>query len=369
MTHHAGPLDPPATAARRTRLRARLAADELDALLVTDITDIRYLTGFTGSAAALLLPADESAPTVMCTDGRYTEQAAAEAPALQVLIDRGGALALLATVTGGRIGFDPHAVTVAAHTSWQQAATAVDLIRVSAPVAPLRAVKDDTERQALTAAYALADRALGDLIDAGGIRPGRTEREVALDLDERMRRLGSQDISFPTILAAGEHSAIPHHRPTDRALRRGDLVKIDYGAVVSGYHSDTTRMVVLGAPATWQDELHQLVATAQQHAIDAIRPGAELAAVDAAARGIIGAAGHAEHFPHGLGHGVGLEVHEAPYLSATATGIMSVNMTVTVEPGIYLPGRGGIRIEDGAVVRPEGHVILSQSPRELLVID
>jgi Xaa-Pro dipeptidase len=183
-----------------------------------------------------------------------------------------------------------------------------------------------------------------------------------------MREGGAEAPAFETIVAAGEHSAIPHHEPTDRPLRRGDLLKIDFGARYRGYHADMTRTFVLGEPADWQRDLHALVARAQAAGREALAPGAELPQVDAAARTVIAAAGHGEHFGHGLGHGVGLQIHEAPTIGYAATGILADGTPVTVEPGVYLPGQGGVRIEDTLVVRPGGAESLTTASRELVVL-
>ncbi len=365
--------DPPTLsfphATRRDELRHRVAAEGLDFLLVTDLVNIRYLTGFTGSNAALLVAAEGEDATVICTDFRYAEQVRAEAPDMRVAIDRPVDLPLLRDVPDrSRVGYENEHVTVAAYAAMRDAAAHAELTGVQQLVETLRVIKDPEEVRALQAACEIADAALDVMIATERFRPGHTERELALELDERMRRMGSQDVSFPTILAAGEHSSIPHHQPTDRPLAAGDLLKIDFGAVVGGYHSDMTRTMVLGPPADWQSELHALVTAAQQAGRDAATPGAALADVDAAAREVIVAAGHGEHFGHGLGHGVGLEVHEAPWFASSAAGIMKRDMTVTVEPGVYLPGRGGVRIEDCGVVTPAGFVPLTLTPRDLVVL-
>jgi len=212
-----------------------------------------------------------------------------------------------------------------------------------------------------------ADAALADLVNKGGLRPGRTEREVGRELESLMLDHGADGVSFETIVAAGANSAIPHHRPTDAVLAAGDLVKIDFGALVCGYHSDMTRTFVLGQAEQWQLDLYQLVAAAQQAGREAVRPGAALRDVDAASRQVIADAGYADCFTHGLGHGVGLEIHEAPGISAAAAGTLLAGSAVTVEPGVYLPDRGGVRIEDTLVVG-ETSDLLTQFPKELAIL-
>jgi Xaa-Pro aminopeptidase len=357
--------------ARRSALRALFAGAGVDALLVTDLVNVRYLTGFTGSNAALLVHADGDRASRFCTDGRYRTQAAVEVPDLETVIDRasGPGLATQAPKLGiERLGFESDAVTVDAHDALAEAAAGVGLHRAPGLVQRLRAVKDADEVEALRRACAVGDAALADLLAAGGLRPGRTEREVALDLEDRMRAHGATGPAFETILAAGTHSAVPHHRPTAVELRPGDLVKVDFGALVDGYHSDMTRTVVLGAPADWQRELHALVAEAQSAGRAALTPGAEVTAVDAAARDVVERAGRGEDFVHGLGHGVGLQIHEAPYVGKTGTGALAAGMVVTVEPGVYLPGRGGVRIEDTLVVRDAGPELLTHTTRQLLEV-
>lgn len=358
-------MPPPA---RRDALRALLAqAGEVDSLLVTDLVNVRYLTGFTGSNACLLVGLDGT--DTLCTDGRYALQVAAEVPDLPAVIDRAGPLALLRDLPArgiGRLGFESDAVTVEAHSALAEAAAPATLHRVPGLVQRLREIKDADEVAALREACAVADAALADLLAAGGLRPGRTERDVALDLELRMRGHGATAPAFESIIAAGPNSAVPHHRPTTVQLRRGDLVTLDFGALVDGYHSDMTRTVVLGPAASWQRELYDLVAAAQRAGCAALVPGAEVTAVDAAARDVVAAAGERENFPHGLGHGVGLRIHEAPGLGPTGTGHIAAGMAVTVEPGVYLAGRGGVRIEDTLLVRDGGPEPLSRTTRGLL---
>ncbi|GEL16604.1 M24 family metallopeptidase [Pseudonocardia asaccharolytica] len=356
---------------RRAALRELLRAADLDALLVTDLVNVRYLTGFTGSNAALLVHVDGDAGSRFGTDGRYRLQAGAQAPDLEPIIERACAPALTADAAERRVrrlGFESDAVTVDAHAVLVDAAPGARLERAPGLVQRLRRVKDAEEIAAVRAACAAADAALADLLAAGGLRAGRTEREVALDLENRMRAHGAAGPAFETILAAGANSAVPHHRPTDVPLCRGDLVKIDFGALVDGYHSDMTRMFALGPAAAWQRELYDLVASAQAAGRAALAAGTPVREVDAAAREVIVAAGHGERFPHGLGHGVGLQIHEAPALSVAGTGELAADMVVTVEPGVYLAGRGGVRIEDTLVVRVDGPDPLTRSARALVEV-
>lgn len=359
---------------RRDLLRRRLAAVDLDAMLVTDLVNVRYLSGFTGSNAALLIRADHDVP-VLATDGRYVTQAAAQAPDAQVVIERacGPHLAALAAAGGvRRLGFESHVVTVDGYALLQNAAgDGVAFVRAAGTVESLREIKDAGEVALLRLACEAADAALADLVAAGGLRPGRTEKDVSRDLESRMLDHGADGVSFETIVAAGANSAIPHHRPTEATLAAGDFVKIDFGALVAGYHSDMTRTFVLAPVAQWQQDLYGLVRTAQRSGREALHAGAALRDVDAASRQVIADAGHAEHFGHGLGHGVGLQIHEAPGISASSAGTLLAGSTVTVEPGVYLPGRGGVRIEDTLVVggdetpAPE---LLTRFPKELAII-
>lgn len=363
------------TAARRARLREVLRARDLDALLVTDLLNIRYLTGFTGSNAALLVSAADDAGaedrTVICTDGRYLVQVAEQVPDLRAEIARASATRLLefAAAWGiGTLGFESHVVTFDQHAAWTAAAPAAALVRAPRLVEELREVKDEGEIELLRRACAVADRALADLVDRGGLRPGRTEREVGRELESLMFDHGADGISFETIVAAGPNSAIPHHRPTTAVLQSGDFVKLDFGAQVGGYHSDMTRTYVLERAASWQRDLYDLVARAQAAGRAALAPGTEVAAVDAAARAVIDAAGHGEEFLHGLGHGVGLEIHEAPGIGKLGTGTLLRGAVVTVEPGVYFSGRGGVRIEDTLVVREQGPELLTLTSKDLTIV-
>ncbi len=362
---------PPTHVARRGRLRQLLRERELDAALVSNLVNVRYLTGFIGTNAALLVLADgpEPDPAVFCTDGRYDTQAGDQVPELERVIARGSdvALATRAARDGCRLlGYESHQVTVDGLAALSAAAGAVTLVSVRQAVERLRLTKDAEEIELLRRACAIADRALADLVAAGGIRPGRTEREVGRDLDNRMLDLGAHAVSFETIVATGPNSAIPHHRPDDRELAPGDFVKLDFGAQYGGYHSDMTRTLVLGEPAGWQREVYDLVAAAQRVGREALAVGADVVEVDRAARDVIERAGYGTRFSHGLGHGVGLEIHEAPTLSAQSAGTLAELTPVTVEPGVYLAGRGGVRIEDTLVVRADGPELLTLTGKDLV---
>lgn len=359
--------DPHLHAARRDSLRHLVRQAGADALLVTNLLNIRYLTGFTGSNAALLLHGESDERTLFCTDGRYLTQAAAEVPDLEHVIDRESASALVKRGKG-RIGFESQHVSVERYETLAGIADGVDLARAPGLVEQLRLIKDEHEIEALRQACAAADRALADLIERGGIRPGRTEREVARDLENLMLDHGSSAPSFDSIVAAGTNSAIPHHRPTGAVLATGDFAKLDFGATVDGYHSDMTRTLVLGKAADWQRDLYDLVRRSQAAGRAAVLPGSGTVAVDKAAREVIEQAGHGDEFSHGLGHGVGLEIHEAPSLAKKGDGTLAAGMTVTVEPGVYLAGRGGVRIEDTLVVRDAAPELLTLSGKELVVV-
>ena len=357
---------------RRARLRRKLVAAELDAILVTDLVNVRYLSGFTGSNAALLIRADDEVP-VLATDGRYRTQAAEQSPDAEIVIERACSPHLAGRAASAgvrRLGFESHVVTYDGYGVLEKAADGVELVRAAGAVEALREVKDAGEIALLRLACEAADAALADLVEAGGLRSGRTEKEVGRDLEARMLDHGADGVSFETIVAAGPNSAIPHHRPTESVLADGDFVKIDFGALVAGYHSDMTRTFVLSPVAQWQRDVYDLVATAQRVGREALTPGVSLSAVDGASRQVIADAGYAENFGHGLGHGVGLEIHEAPGISASSAGTLLSGSAVTVEPGVYLPGHGGVRIEDTLVVGSEDAPpeLLTRFPKELAIL-
>ena len=362
---------------RRDRARA-LAAQRTDEgitwLLLTSLPNIRYLTGFSGSNAVLALHAHDPTMDVIGTDGRYAEQVTAEAPGLRALIDRATLPAVLAAMTaaGQSPGRPPGRVavesTIALH-GWQLVQRSLGSMPVifEGLVEELRVVKDTTEIAALEAACRITAEAFEALITQ--IRPGMTEIAIARRLEQLFGDLGAQDRAFETIVGSGPNSAIPHHQCGMRRIQPGDLLVIDAGALVDGYHADMTRTLIVGGePSPWQLEIHAVVAQAQARALSAAQHGATLANIDAAARRTIESAGFGEAFVHGLGHGVGLEIHEAPMIGGRATGTIQAGTPITIEPGVYLPGRGGVRIEDTVEVAAEGARVLTPLPRDLAVV-
>jgi Xaa-Pro aminopeptidase len=352
------------TMARRSGL-ANHFVDSAQACLVTNQVNLRYLTGFTGSNGALLVLPDGVG--VLATDGRYAEQAAGESPDVEILVTRdvAGDLVRRAVASGvGRLAIERRQVTLAAADRLTETAGSVELVALDDAVERLRTVKDDAELEALRQACTVTDEVFTVVLPR--LRPGVTERDISWALADEMHQRGASP-AFASIVAFGANSARPHHQPTDRALQRGDLVKLDFGALVDGYHADMTRTVVAGEPAGWQKELHDVVRDVQQSLRAEVRAGAVPAELDAHMRARIESSGH--EVAHGLGHGVGLEIHEAPFLvDHSPADTLVERVPVTVEPGIYLPGRGGVRIEDTVVVTAEGAESLTRSPRELLVI-
>jgi Xaa-Pro aminopeptidase len=349
------------------RLRALgTALTDADAYLVSILVNIRYLTGFTGSNAAALVTSDGRA--VLATDGRYATQAAQQSPDVELLVTRRLMPELVAHARSNglrRIAIERHGVTLSGYDVLLDAAgREIEYVDGGQAVEDLRTVKDDAEIASLTDACRITDEVFAALL--GELRPGTSELDIAWRLREEMRRRGAEP-SFDSIVAFGPDSARPHHQPTARVLERGDFVKLDFGACVDGYHADMTRTVCCGSADDWQRDLHGLVAQIQRDATADVRAGAVPVDLDTATRRRIEAAGH--EVAHGLGHGVGLEIHESPFLVPESAAARLVDrVAVTVEPGIYLPGRGGVRIEDTVLVSAEGAESLTTSPRELIEV-
>ena len=356
------------SAPRLATLAEKLTERGLDALLVSKLVNVRWLTGFTGSNAVVV-----AGPHVrrFVTDFRYLTQATEQ---LDPDWEREIATDLLQRVAEGvgdeplRLGFDDEHLSVRLHG--KLAATLpdnVELVAAGGIVESLRAVKDADEVDAIRAAARLADAALKDVL-ADGLA-GRTEREIALDIEFAIRRRGAQGVSFAPIVAAAEHGALPHAEPRDVPIPAGTLVVVDWGAQLDGYTSDCTRTFATGELDPPDRAIYELVLRAQQEALAAVRPGPTGRDIDAIARAIIDEAGHAEHFGHGLGHGVGLEVHEGPRLSKQGDDVLAAGNVVTVEPGVYVPGAIGVRIEDLVLITVDGGEVLNGLPKELRIVE
>jgi Xaa-Pro aminopeptidase len=356
-------LPPVDHAARVGALRSLLDEAGCDALLVTHLTNVRYLTGFTGSAGVVVLTPDE---LVFVTDGRYGDQAADQVGALGARIEITGTaqreVVTSAVKDARRVGLE------AEHVSWateQRYATewfpGHDLVATTGLVEQLRLVKDDAELERMALAAAVADAALASVRHR--LLEGPAEVEFGLELDTAMRRMGASRPSFETIVASGPNGARPHARPSDRRIRQGDLVVLDFGAVVDGYCSDMTRTLVVGEPDDVQARMLAVVTEAQAAGVAAVGPGVAASAVDAACRQVIAEAGWADAFTHGTGHGVGLDIHEAPRVAASSDATLAAGHVVTVEPGVYLPQHGGVRVEDSLVVTADGSRPLTLTPK------
>jgi Xaa-Pro aminopeptidase len=352
---------------RADRVAARLGEREADLLLVSDLTNIRYLTGFTGSSAMTVVGPDTRR---FITDFRYVERAQAEVDGFDLeRAPQEFAEALKQGWPEGpvRLGFEDQHVSVRQHARLREVLPdRIELVAAGGLVEAERAVKEPAEIEAIKVAAALVDDIYDWLFEAGLV--GRTEREVALALEEEMRRRGATGPSFPSIVASAEHGALPHAEPREVEIRPGVLVTLDIGAEVAGYCSDCTRTWATGDIDGDLAAIYDLVLRAQETALGAVRAGPTGREVDAVARDLIAAEGHGEHFGHGLGHGVGLQVHEGPRLSRSGPEPLVAGNVVTVEPGVYVPGRGGVRIEDLVVVTDDGCDVLSGTSKALRTV-
>jgi Xaa-Pro aminopeptidase len=373
-----GPGAASETSTRAARAAARLEELGVDALLVDSMLDVRYLTGFTGSSGLVVLAGEGLAAGVprhrFLTDFRYESQSAEQVGAeFEREIVKGelldAAAALLAKAQpAGRLGFEERHLSVRAHRRLGELLERWQLVACEGVVEDLRKVKDAAEIASIRAACELADEALSQALEQGLV--GRSERDVAIELELRMRRLGAEAASFPSIVAAGPRAALPHAEPTDEAIAPDVLVTIDWGARHEGYCSDCTRTFATGEGISQlARDTYSLVLDAQQQGLAAAVAGRSGKAVDAVAREVIERAGQGEHFGHGLGHGVGLDVHEAPRLSRIASEQpLQAGTVVTIEPGVYLPGQLGVRIEDLIVVGEGSQEVLTGLAKDLTVI-
>ena len=363
-------LPPMQVEARLESLTARLDEAEVDALVVTTLPNVRYLTGFSGSAGVLLVTADRA---LLTTDGRYRtqsgEQVAASGVGDRVDVEIGGVQAQRDAVKGRlagltRVGLEADNVTWEASRRWADLLEGAEVKPTTGVVEALREVKDEGEIARMARAAAIADSALAEVLGLMGT--GITETEFALALDTAMRRGGAESTAFDTIVAAGPNSAKPHHQPTDRRIDPGDPVVVDFGATFEGYRSDMTRTFCVGGEPTGDlARVFDVVRASQADGVAAVRPGAGTKEVDDVCRAVIAQAGWADAFEHGTGHGVGLDIHEAPTVSPLGTAILSSGVVVTVEPGVYLPGIGGVRIEDTLVVTEDGSRPLTTFTKEV----
>ena len=349
---------------RLEALRRRLAEQELDAILISQAENRRYLSGFHGSAGYLLIDRREA---VLATDFRYTEQAATQAPGYRIfrITGRLGSWLpeLIAGVDGGKLGFESEDVSFSLHRRISEALADagknVELEPVEGIVESLRAHKDDSEIASIEKAAGIADAAFERV--TRDLRAGTTEKAAAWELEKALRDLGSETIPFEIIVAAGPNAALPHHRPSDDPIREGEPIIIDMGATSGGYGSDLSRTLCLGTPDDTFRQVYSTVLTAQAAAIDGIEAGITGQAADAIAREVIEKAGYGEAFGHSLGHGVGMVTHEAPTLGPNADAVLEDGAVFSIEPGIYLSGWGGVRIEDLAVMEKGRPRVLSKA--------
>jgi Xaa-Pro aminopeptidase len=350
---------------RRRALGARLEELGVDALLITDPHDVRYLTGFTGSNGQVVLDPGEAR---FLTDGRYTERSRNEVPDLErrtYPTDHRAEIAAFCAERGtGRLGFEADHVSVAGHGKLAEAVGGVELVPLDRPLEAQRRVKDDEERALIRRAQEATDAAFEAVLDLCGV--GVSEQHIARELERLLREAGADGLAFEPIVAFGEGAAEPHHEPGHRLLEEGDVVKLDFGGLVEGYRTDMTRTIAFGGVAAELRKIHDVVREAQQAGIDAVHAGVRGSEVDAAARGVVESAGYGDRFVHGLGHGVGLQIHEPPWLGSTQEGELPAGAVVTIEPGIYVPGLGGVRIEDTVEVTDDGCRVLPTSTRELV---
>jgi Xaa-Pro aminopeptidase len=355
------------TRQRREKLKHSLKPDGVDGILVSSVTNVSYLTGFSGDDSTFLLTPKRA---IVISDGRYTTQLSEECPDLDIHIRPVGQLMTdgIVEVVGKlglkRLALEAESVTLAEFEALRNKLLTVELKGVKGRVETLRMTKDAGEIEATREAVAYAERAFAML--RAGLRADETEKTVADELEAFMRRCGATSASFPPIVAVGPHAALPHFRPTaDTRIDAADFVLIDWGATGKPYKSDLTRVLVTGKVTSKFEKVYQAVLSAQERGIAAIRPGAKARDVDAEARSVIVEAGFGRFFDHGLGHGLGMDIHEAPRLRQESQVTLQPGMIVTVEPGVYLPGWGGIRIEDDVLVTPDGHEVLTHVPKAL----
>lgn len=349
---------------RMDRLRQFLQDTGLSGVFIKGLSSIRYFTGFSGDDSLVFVDKEQA---IIITDSRYTLQAAAQAPECLVFEHTDGLweIAGKLNISGKRIGFDGDCFSYHDFDCLRNQMVDANLSSIS--LVDLRSIKDETEIELIKKAVDISDKAFEFMLN--NLHPGMSETEAAALLEFEMRRLGSEGVSFATIVASGIRSALPHGIATSKILENGDFVTFDFGAIYAGYHSDITRTVVMGNASSWQQELYELVREAQLLGIKNARAGITGAELDAIVRSYIISHGYGQYFGHGLGHGVGLDIHELPVASKRGKEKLETNMVVTVEPGIYIPGKGGVRIEDVIVIAPDGCNILTNASKQLFEIN
>ncbi len=352
---------------RRKKLARAVHAEGADAVLITNFTNVTYLTGFTGDDSYLLVGPDIE---LIVSDGRYTEQLQEECPGLDV-VERPPGTSIVPTVAKAvkktrlaNLAVESQSMTLALHGALEAELPKVTLVPSEGLVERMREIKDKAEIAEIRQAVALAEKAFQ--VIRAALVPEQTERDIAFELENQIRRFGGAGCGFPPIVAMGARAALPHAHPDNHTVSDSKMLLIDWGATAHLYRSDLTRVLVTGRISPKFQRIYNVVLQAQQKAIAAIRPGAMVNDIDAAARGIITRAGYGKRFGHGLGHGFGLEVHEPPWLTndVNRNRPLQAGVVVTVEPGIYLPGQGGVRIEDDILVTRDGHEVLSHLPKE-----
>ena len=346
------------TLARISRLQEQINPGQY--FFITNLINVRYLTCFTGSNAALLVSKDEA---IFATDSRYEIQAQNQVPDIKAVIGRNFPELLLSKLPNSEVLIEGSDLSVDAFRRLETR-YAHSFTVTTGVIERLRAVKDESEVALIRTACEITSRSFLDVIES--VKPGQTEKEVRNALENLMRENGADDIAFASIVAAGSNSAIPHHEPTDRVIEVGDFLKIDFGAKFSGYHADCTRTVVIGKPNDWQVELHAAVTVSQQAGRETIRAGIKFTEVENAVNSSLLASGYREFFTHGLGHGVGLEIHEDPFFGRVEDAKIAPNTVITIEPGAYLINKGGVRVEDTIVVSSQGYQNLTNLTYELL---
>ncbi|MFC6332394.1 M24 family metallopeptidase [Paenibacillus septentrionalis] len=352
---------------RVEKLKQLLANQQLDAIIIDSPINRRYLSGFTGSAGTLLITLQDS---YLLTDFRYQVQAVEQAAGFQVVIYPSSPLEEISRILkqqqAHHVAFEQDIVSFAQYKRYEAAFHGVHLTGCSGLVEQLREVKDGHEIQIIQEAAELADRTFAHILNM--IKPGVRELDIALEIEMFMRANGATSSSFDTIVASGERSALPHGVASERVIGNNEFVKLDFGAYYKGYCSDITRTVFVGKPTEKHYEIYNIVLEAQLHALEQIKAGMSGLEADACCRDVIAKYGYGDAFGHSTGHGIGMEIHEAPRLSRLSDTLLTAGMTVTVEPGIYLPGFGGVRIEDDIVITESGNQRLTSSPKELILL-